>query len=172
MLYMPKTLWLDLWAHFKVSWRSVEIPRKWRKMYVSSLISNIQLSAGGVKRGVENTPKCTRPNWILAQGFHPRPYRPYVGFGLVREKKVRYSPFLSCLGRSALKGSNIVGFVPWPFCTFHDFNVGNIFFNTSGIFKSFSTIHSKKAIENGPFCLIIAVSEFQVMRRQLQCYNG
>ena len=33
-----------------------------------------------------------------------------------RKKNVIYSPYLSCLGRSALKGSNIVGFVPWPFC--------------------------------------------------------
>ena len=135
-----------------MSWRSVG--KSVTKNCACSSISNPQLSTGGVKWGVEKTPKCTRPNWILALGFHPRPYQPYASFGLVREKNVIYSPYLSCLGRSALKGSNIVGFGPWPFCRTEVFMILMlvIYFSTlQGSLKVLVSFIAKRQLKIGHF---------------------
>ena len=56
---------------------------------VGSACENIQseMSAGGTKRDVENTPKCTRFNCNLWPHNPPaRPCRPLAGFGIVIHK--------------------------------------------------------------------------------------
>ena len=53
--------------------KNSKAPWSYPKLY-THLINIIQ-SELSAKRDVEKTPKCTCPNWILAQGSHPSPCR-------------------------------------------------------------------------------------------------
>ena len=63
------------WVTYE-GWRTTEYRRRrtddgWQMMDDEAVQVQSELSAGGKKQDVENTPKCTRPNCILARRSSP-----------------------------------------------------------------------------------------------------